>query len=254
MLLAACSNGTPEVGSNFRFEADEIRVFLDGSGVARFEATEDGEVITGYIIAPELATVLDEIEGGSTDVVDNVIDFPVIDTTGTTVIRGGAELIGTRAFDVLVATNQAGDALARVSSNDELGTSFFVTAGTEATNLPQSGTADYRGTLIMGPSGEITSASEYGAFLAEVDFGSGRFDFDGDTDTFTVSGGGTVTSGRLSSDAMDFIVRVGGIPFTVDGQGSLRGDLHGDGGDSVTGVIYSDDAGILNGAFVGERD
>lgn len=245
--FSACGGGGggASVGQAVSIEATPIRVFFDQSGVARIVAQSGEERTTGYVIAPDVGAFSREIENtGNVEPVD-LSSLSIIEQGPTTTIRVGAFTQSGESVDVVSAVTNAEDAALILLEEPVFGYSTLIATGTQVTGIP-TGRVNYSGVLGLQ---RASGAAERGTFTATADFsGNPNISLNGMTDSYSVSGNGPINGGSFASATMTI----------VDGSSSvgafMNGDFHGDGANSIAGVISSNDnAGTYRGGFVGSQ-
>lgn len=251
--VSACGgNGDSDstVDETIKIDATPIKLFVDdkNSGVAKVVAVSNGEVATGYIISPELALVIAELEAANevrpVDIDD--IPDPVVDETNpnVTIIRGGIDEIA-----VTAAVTTAGDAVLLLIEDTSTGFGFLQSIGEQATDIPISGDVEYEG--VLGLRGPFDDTPEEGTFIATASFdASPTITLGGATNSYELSGTANISDGSFTSEDMSIV---------VDGRvaldASINGDFHGEGANSLAGVVYSNDlSGSYRGGFIGSQD
>lgn len=247
--ISACGGSGGSVDQSVSFDTTPIRFFADDSGVARYTAVSGGEVVTGYISSPVLASVLDELEAtGELNSSFELSDLNIVDSGPNTTIRTGAISVEGGVANILAAVTLDEDASLVLFEEASSGATLLQTAGAQVTNIP-TGTVTYTG--VLGLQDLVYDASpEIGTFAAVAGFdGTPSISLSGSTASYDVNGTALISGGSFSSASV-----------TIDGDGfsvpaSMNGDFHGNGANSVAGIIYSnDDFGEFRGGFVGSRD
>lgn len=250
--VSACGGSGGSGEQSVSINATPIRIFDDGSGVARLVDASSGEVVTGYIISPELALFIEELESGG-EGEDGVTPFDISDLTkvgsgpNTTIYEGAFPADGGEV-NIWAAFTTDEDASLILIEEPTSDLTALLTLGEQAFNIP-SGTVFYSG--VMGLQDVLFDAEpEFGEFTAIAGFdASPSITLTGSTTSYTVNGRASISGSSFSSNSM-----------TIDhGSGStgasMDGDFHGSGANSVAGVIYSNDAsGEFRGGFVGSQD
>lgn len=247
-VLSACGGGGT-TSQSVSIDADPVRVFSDSSGVASYVGRSDGEVATGYVIAPELASFLEEFRATSEVEAFDISTLRIVDNGPNTTIRTGSISEEGVTFNLLAAITTAEDAFLLLAEEPTSGLSFLQTAGDQATNIPTSGSASYSG--VLGLQDLVFDAEpELGTFTASASFsGSPTISLSGSTTSYDVGGSAVILGGSFASTSVTII----GDGFTI--PASMNGDFHGEGANSVGGVIYSNDpAGEFRGGFVGSQN
>ncbi len=247
-LLTGCG-GAGGSANAVNFTASPIRAFSDGAGVGSLNYIANGQQGKGYIITPELATVLAEIEntGEITDI--NTDGIRIVGTGPNTVIRQGAVTSDGFLINATLVSTTENDVVASLLEEPNSGISILITEGPAATNMPSLGLATYTGTMGLAERANPSSA-ELGTFSAQVNFGSSNPTvlFNGSTASYSATGLATISNGRFSSSTMTLGTPSGNI------SGSLRGDFHDSGAADMAGVIFSNNnSGTYTGGFVGSK-
>ena len=255
--VSACSDSGDSgdsdstIDETIKIDATPIKLFVDdkNSGVAKVFAVSNGEVATGYIISPELALVIAELEAanevGPVDIDD--IPDPVVDETNpnVTIIRGGIDEIA-----VTAAVTTAGDAVLLLIEDTSTGFGFLQSIGEQATDIPTSGDLAYEG--VFGLRGPLDDTPQEGTFTATASFdASPIITLVGATSSYGMSGTANILDGSFTSENMSI------VDVDVDDilDASINGDFHGEGANSIAGVIYSNDpSGDYRGGFIGSQN
>lgn len=254
--VSACSDSGDSdstIDETIKIDATPIKLFVDdkNSGVAKVFAVSNGEVATGYIISPELALVIAELEAanevGPVDIDD--IPDPVVDETNpnVTIIRGGIDEIA-----VTAAVTTAGDAVLLLIEDTSTGFGFLQSIGEQATDIPTSGDLAYEG--VFGLRGPLDDTPQEGTFTATASFdASPTITLVGATSSYGMSGTANILDGSFTSENMSIV----DVDVDVDDilDASINGDFHGEGANSIAGVIYSNDpSGDYRGGFIGSQN
>lgn len=251
LALAAAGCGGSSGGQSVSVEASPIRLFADDSGVGKLRGSSGGEVQTGFVLGPELALILEEFRETSEVEPFDTSNLPIVATGPNTVIREGAVSEDSAILNVLAAVTLDDDAALVLFEEPTFGDTLLLSVGIEATNLPSSGSASYSG--ILGMQDIVFDAEpELGTFTATANFDdpTPTVSFNGSTNSYAVTGTALVDGKSFSSTTLSISdsAIIGSI------SGSINGDFHGDGGNSMAGVIYSnDDFGDYRGGFVGSQ-
>lgn len=229
------------------FDATALRVFADGSGAARYSGQSEGESGTGYFLSPELALMIEELEStGEVDPYD-VESLTTVDTGPNTTIRTGTVTEDGVIVNIVAAVTTDEDAALAYIEEPSSGLSLLMSGGDDVANMP-TGSASYAG--VLGLQDIVYDAEpELGTFTATANFsGDPSITLNGATSSYTVDGTASISGNRFASSS----VSIGGNGFTA--PATLNGDFHGDGANSVAGVIYSnDDFAEIRGGFVGSQ-
>ena len=248
------SGGSGEQSASI--EVTSIRIFDDDSGVARIVDPSNGEVVTGYVISPDLASFIVELESGDGgsgfDFSDlepyNAEILPIALIEPNIEFRAGEFPIDGAEGEtiVFVAFTTDGDASFSWVGSTEFDYGVFLTLGQQATDIPSLGLVNYSGFLLLGDM-LAEDGLEPGIFTATADLdGTPDIYLDGFTESYGVSGTALISGGSFSSESM--IITVGGLSVAAN----MEGDFHGDGANSIAGVIQTD-SGIYRGGFVGSE-
>lgn len=251
VAVGACGSGGDSSGGSgsVTFDASPLKVFSDGSGVGKVRVASGGEVNTGYILTPELTLALQELEATQEITPFDITSLPLTGSGPNTQIREGAVTIDGVTINVTAAITNAEDAGLALLEEPSSGFSILTSEGIEATGLPNSGTATYTGVFGMQDV-YYDPSPELGTFTATANFQDSEVGFDGNTSSYRASGIATVSGNSFSSGSMT----IEDQPFAIVESGSLQGDFHGDGGNSMAGVIYSNDSSATyRGGFVGSQ-
>ena len=251
VAVGACSSGGDSSGggSSVTVDASPIKVFSDGSGVGKVRTASGGEVSTGYILTPELTLALQEFEATQEITPFDITSLPLTGSGPNTQIREGAVTVDGVTINVTAAITNAEDAGLSLLEEPSSGLSILISEGVEATGLPSSGTATYSGLFGMQDV-YYDPSPELGTFMATADFQNSNVTLDGSTASYRASGTATISGNSFSSGS----ITIEDQPFAIVESGSLQGDFHGDGGNSMAGVIYSNDSSATyRGGFVGSQ-
>jgi hypothetical protein len=160
ILVAACGGGGSggTSGDAVSVDATPLRVFSDGSGVGSVRAVSGEEVTTGYILTPELASVLEELEAA-----DEVTPFdanlvPVVGSGPNTQIRQGAVTIEGVSINVIGAITDAEDATLVLLEDPASGASILLSEGIEATERPIASSRMVNSCGLPRLTGPVTSS------------------------------------------------------------------------------------------------
>lgn len=245
--ISACggSSGSGDVERAVSIEATPIRVFLDASGVARIVTRTDSEQLSGYVIAPDLAQLVQQIQNTRQVEPLELRLLTVVDQGPNTTIRTGAFVQNGLSRDVTAAITTDEDAALIFIEDPIFDGSILLTEGQLATNVPTNGTATYSGVFGMQ---RADGSPELGEFTATAEFsGNPTISLNGNTSNFGISGSGIISGGSFASATMVIADGSSNVAAT------MNGDFHGSGANSIAGVIYSNDDGSYRGGFVGSQ-
>ncbi|MBQ2262710.1 MAG: hypothetical protein II336_15230 [Loktanella sp.] len=246
-VLSACGGGGGDsVSQSVSINADPIRVFADGSGAGRVVARSGGDSTTGYILSPELTLVLEELRRTRQLSPVDAASFRIVDTGPNTTIRAGAFTQDGVTINVLGAITLDEDATLVLFEEPTFGDTILLSEGRQVTNMPTGGSATYSGVLGLS---RFNGTPELGTFSATASFsGNPNITLSGSTASYNVNGTAAISGGSFSSSSMTI-----GNGFS-NTSATMNGDFHGDGANSVAGIVYSNDSSAqYRGGFVGSQ-
>lgn len=248
-VVACGGSGGNDAATPVSVDATPLRILSNGDGAGKLRVEAQGEVATGYILTPELTLVLQELEATGEVVPFDFQTLPLVGSAPNTQIRQGAITVDGVTLNALAAVTEADDAALVLFEDPTLGISLLSTQGSEATGVPLSGTATYSGLFGMQDV-YFDPAPELGTFTATTNFQTSTVGFDGSTASYRASGTASISGNSFSSGAMV----IEDQPFAIVESGTLHGDFHGSGGNSMAGIIYSNDSdATYRGGFIGSR-
>lgn len=246
-LLAACGGGssgsisTPSPSANFT----TVRAFSDGAGVGRAVASDGSETV---FIAPDITEVVSAANQSSSNPVTDIqfSDFAVVQVLPTAVVRQGAVTIEGVATNVLIVEDNRGEA--GLVYLEIPGVADAVFAVGSAFGTAPNGAFTYNGVHVIG--NRTFGGIETGSFTLTADFNNRTFDYNASTTNTALAGSGTIdtANGRFASN------NLGANVLGTSSTASMYGQLHGNSGESVSGVFHTNEASpFYAGAFVGSR-
>jgi hypothetical protein len=252
-LASACSGGSgggsgsssgggsasPPSGNSIQV----LRTFSDNAGVARISAGEDGQRITGTLMAPEIRSFKPEDLAGATP---DLSGLQVVDTNQHGRFYEGRTFVNGMAVDVLGYEDFGGNTA--IVYGETAYANILLAGGTQVRNIP-TGSYTYRGTNVIGT--RDGTHIEDGTFEMGVNFGTGRGTLRGSTDNTSINASNiSVNSSNGTFSSTDMSMSVGGQQM----RGSINGNFHGSGAVGVTGVYHNNasNPGIA-GAIAGTR-
>lgn len=203
--VSACggSGGSTDqpVEPSVSFEATALRAFADGSGVASFTGQAEGESGTGYLISPELALVIEELETAGEVEPYDVESLTTVDTGPNTTIRTGTLTEEGVVANLLAAVTTDEDASLVYVEEPSSGISFLMSGGDDVANMP-TGSASYAGVLGLQDMA-YDAEPELGTFTATATFsGYPSITLNGATSSYTVDGTASISGNRFASSSV----------------------------------------------------
>lgn len=241
LAVSACSGGGGGSNTISEAPASVVRVFSDGSGVARGQNVNSGAKL--LFVGPDIAQLVSDVNDGpapdAPELFGNI--EPVGSAPGGGIRQEGAISVGSVAANVTAVTNPD-DTAGIFYFDDPNASSLVVASGSDHQSLPE-GSFTYSGTLATGLR-STDPMIEYGTFTMDADFANQTFEFDGQTasDTLDAVGVIDVEDGQFSASNVQFVTS------GTQRGGRLYGNVHGANGDAVSGVAHSGESSPVYGA------
>lgn len=241
-LLAACGGSSDGSAANPTVSAPTVlKVFSDGAGIARVEATENGTTLSANVMSAD-------VQAYSPDMLSAVdlsnVSFSSSNQYGS-FYDGIITVNGLPAY-LLIYQDDMGKVL--LGYGETAYGNAAIAAGEKVSGIP-TGTYVYNGTNVIGF--RDGSYFEDGTFAMNVNFSTGTASLSGSTPNSTI--GGTGISVNTSNGTFS------GSNLTLSGNGltstaSIYGNFHGAGATGVTG-LYADNGSnpVIAGAIAGTR-
>lgn len=230
--------------------------FADNGGVAAGNATDDddGSVIRVIILGPQISETVSAINAGATDPNNNDLTFENVTATQTlsdnSIVQQGTDTFNGATVDFRLIIDSQQEAFLGIIEDptSSVGATGFALGAPLSGSLV--GAHTFTGTLAMGERGPISNI-DMGSFTMAADFGANSYTFTGATnggDTLNGSGAFNLQTGTFTASNFTAVTSGTNRDATVFGQ------LHGNGGTSVSGVFHTNEATPTHhGGFVGSR-
>ena len=224
--------------------------FDDGGGVANGNiVASSGDEFRSILLGPDIVGSAAALPDSAAD--PNELSFGNFSTV--TILPDNSRLLeGTTLFrgnTVDFAFVRDRNSEARVAAFGDASESNILAFGDLLSGTP-TGVHTYTGTLGMGERGPIANI-DFGSFTMAADFGANSYTFTGATnggDTLNGSGAFNLQAGTFTSSTFTAVTSGTTRAATVFGQ------LHGNGGTSVSGVYHTNEATPTHhGGFAGSR-
>lgn len=253
-FLAACGGGggggnSVSIPTAPQQNTTVLRVFSDGSGIARTEVTKNDKVIVANVISPNIQNYK-PAPGGILDTDGNLVsenNFTLIDKDHYGEYYAGTGEIDGQEVNVLVYLDNARQLEAGFIEGS--GNSAGYVGGEKISGIP-IGKHSYEGSnIFIARDGSYLDTG--GRFSMNVDFDNKSASIIGSTEASSISGSTIsvdVNEGSFKGD--DLLLNVAGSEF----KAIINGNFHGNGATGVTG-IYTDSAAnpTVAGVIAGTR-
>ena len=239
VFLTACGgNGSGEV-----YSAKAIAGFSDNFGLVQLKS----DSFSSFVLTQEPAAFIEAFDGedGGANTLDSE---PIVRNVYWAEVREASFIdknITLNASEYRDISELSAVRYIRFAD----GSLFLLQSAGESYGSAPQGSFQYKGNLLMFDR-NTNFSRESGTVTVNVDFGGKSFDLTGDTSNYTVSGAGYVDTNFGTLSSSNSTVRKSG----VNKNASIKGSLHGNGADGVSGVIYtSGSTPRYTGAFAGAK-
>lgn len=220
------------------------KVFSDGAGV--FTGTrQDGSKAIG--IAPDITAFVAAANEGNDSSADlDLSSFPIVNTYSGGVVRSGAITNGNFSANFTIYDDNSGDV--DVGYLEIPNTANMVMATAEPYTAP-SGAYSYTG-LFIAADRTVNPTMEYGTFNMTADFSANSVSFNGQTNSYLLTGSAVLDSNAGTFNSNSFRFEDEYYYYSA----SIYGLMGGADATATTGVFHTNDQGVdYAGAFVGQR-
>lgn len=242
-FVSACGGGD---SSEFS-EASVMRVFEDGSGIAKLTASDGGEAL---LMASDIAAGVQSINEDSEDANDVSSSYSDLDITSQYAgynIREGAIQIEGLGGNV-IAAEKDGETRIAVIEFPDLGETMLTTYS-PSYDAPSTGSYEYTGIYVVGE--RYGDSSELGTVVLTGNFTTDRVSIDAVSTSTRLSGSGFIdgNSGRISGNGFTFT-----SPSNSTYNATVLGKFGGTNAAEASGMFYTNDAyPDYAGAFAATR-
>lgn len=237
--LTGCGGDTNVQPANYSV----TKVFSDGAGVLAGE--QQGVKYVG--IAPSITnTVAEANNSDSSSVNINASKFPIVDTYSTGNIRSGAITVNNISVNVNIYQDNTDAAAIIYYEIPNQGN--MIQALVDPYTAP-SGTYSYTGLFAAGER-TLNPYIEYGDFSMTADFSANTVSFNGQTNSYLLTGNAVLDSNAGTFNSNSFRFEDEYYYYSA----SIYGLMGGQGATATSGVFHTNDQGVdYAGAFVGQR-